>query len=232
MKIEPHEEEELLLLAGDLLICEGGEPGRCAIWRDSETEMFFQKALHRLRPFPEALPEYLAINLNLDARTGVLDQYFTGATIKHLTGRSLARYPIPLPPVEEQQRIVAKVDELMALCDKLESQERNKNSVAEAFSQAAVTATTGSAEEPKLMKAPQIELVTRLELDATRNRLPGIGELLASLLAEHEGALTAKALWQRSGLAIDAFYQQLKTEMAAGWILEPEPAQMREVASD
>lgn len=145
MKIEPQEEDELLLLAGDLLICEGGEPGRCAIWRDSDSEMFFQKALHRLRPFPEALPEYLAINLNLDARTGVLEQYFTGATIKHLTGRSLARYPIPLPPVEEQQRIVAKVDDLMTLCDKLEERQRSRNRIAEAFSRAAVAATTGTA---------------------------------------------------------------------------------------
>ena len=76
------------------------------------------------------------------------------------------------------------------------------------------------------MKAPKTELVTRLEVDQSRNRQPGIDEPLARLLTEHEGALTAKALWQRSGLAIDAFYQQLKTEMAAGWILEPEPARL------
>ncbi|EEY43694.1 restriction endonuclease subunit S [Vibrio mimicus] len=44
MKIEDAEKEEFLVLPGDLLICEGGEPGRCAIWKDDSTEMYFQKA--------------------------------------------------------------------------------------------------------------------------------------------------------------------------------------------
>jgi len=120
MRIEEREEEELCLRYGDLLICEGGEPGRCAIWRNEVSEMYFQKALHRLRPCSSVMPEFLALNLQIDCSNQVLSRYFTGATIKHLTGRSLASYPIPLPPLAEQRRIVAKVDELMALVDALE----------------------------------------------------------------------------------------------------------------
>jgi type I restriction enzyme S subunit len=85
-------------------------------------EMYFQKALHRVRPCSAILPEYLALNLQIDCRNDVLSGYFTGATIKHLTGRSLSQYPIPIPPLAEQHRIVAKVNELMALVDKLEAQ--------------------------------------------------------------------------------------------------------------
>jgi type I restriction enzyme S subunit len=122
MRVEEREQEELRLRHGDLLICEGGEPGRCAIWRDELPEMYFQKALHRVRPYDAILPEFLALNLQIDCQNEVLAGYYTGATIKHLTGRSLSEYPIPVPPLAEQRRIVAKVDQLMTLVDKLETQ--------------------------------------------------------------------------------------------------------------
>jgi type I restriction enzyme, S subunit len=122
MRVEEREEEELRLKNGDLLICEGGEPGRCAIWRDEVGEMYFQKAIHRVRPCHGVTSEYLALNLQIDCANGVLAGYFTGATIKHLTGRSLAAYPAPIPPLAEQRRIVAKVEQLMALVDALETQ--------------------------------------------------------------------------------------------------------------
>ena len=126
LRLESDELEEYRLLPGDLLICEGGEPGRCAIWRDPDREMYFQKAIHRVRPRKGILSEYLAICLQVDAQNGVLAKHFTGATIKHFTGRSLSEYSIPLPPLAEQKRIVAKVDELMALCDRLEAQQQER----------------------------------------------------------------------------------------------------------
>lgn len=80
------------------------------------------------------------------------------------------------------------------------------------------------------MKAPKTELVSRLQ---TKNT-PNANDLapLAKLITEHDGELSAKALWQRSGLKIDAFYQQLRTEMANGWIIEPEKAFMQEIEAD
>ena len=112
--LEERELEEFRLRPGDLLVCEGGEPGRCAIWRE-EREMYFQKALHRIRPLCGVLVEYLAICLETDAKTERLAEFFTGATIKHFAGQELNRYFFPLPPLPEQSRIVAKLDELLAL---------------------------------------------------------------------------------------------------------------------
>ena len=121
INLEPYELEEYRVRDGDLLICEGGEPGRCAIWRAERSEMYFQKALHRVRVFGGILPEHIANCLQADALCKRLDQFFTGATIKHFAGQELNRYFFALPPLAEQHRIVAKVDELMALCDQLKS---------------------------------------------------------------------------------------------------------------
>jgi len=138
LRLETEELDEYRLVPGDLLICEGGEPGRCAIWSDPTREMYFQKAIHRVRPRPGVLASYLAICLRVDSKNGVLEKLFTGATIKHLTGRSLREYPIPLPPLAEQKRIVAKVDELMALCDRLEAQQQEREAQHAALARASL----------------------------------------------------------------------------------------------
>ena len=97
---------------GDLLICEGGEPGRCAIWDGRLSGIMYQKALHRLRPANGISSDYIAYHLRHDASRRKLDDYFTGTTIKHFTGRALARYEMRLPPRQEQRRIVAKIESL------------------------------------------------------------------------------------------------------------------------
>jgi len=139
MRLTAVEQTEFRLKVGDILVCEGGEPGRCAIWNDEIREMYFQKAIHRIRPCSAILSEYIALNLRADSHNGRLATYFTGATIKHFTGRSLGQYTIPVPPLAEQKRIVAKVNALMALCDKQEFKLSQFREVAEKLVEAVVT---------------------------------------------------------------------------------------------
>jgi len=111
MPFEGTQIERYSVKMGDLVVCEGGEPGRCAIW-NSEEPVMFQKALHRVRSGGALTNSYLQRRLSLDVQIGKLDELYTGTTIKHLTGASLEKYSFPLPPLNEQKRIVTKIDTL------------------------------------------------------------------------------------------------------------------------
>ena len=131
MRFEPHEEERYSLLPGDLVVCEGGEPGRCAIWI-GPAGMKVQKALHRIRPKGTLDNYYLFYWFQQAAKAGLLEPYFTGTTIKHLTGKALAALEVPLPAIEVQR---AMVDVLKQLDDRI-TLLRETNATHEAIAQA------------------------------------------------------------------------------------------------
>lgn len=103
MKFEAHEHTRYGLKKGDLIICEGGEPGRCAIWEDEISNMKIQKALHRVRTLSGLDSEYLYYWFLFSTRAGHIEPFFTGTTIKHLTGKALKEIPIRIPPLTYQQ---------------------------------------------------------------------------------------------------------------------------------
>jgi type I restriction enzyme, S subunit len=96
---------------GDLLVCEGGEVGRAAIWRGQIERVGYQKALHRVRPMAGIEPEFLLYLFMRLAQTNALEPFVTGSTIKHLPQEDLRELPVPLPPLDEQRRIVAAIEE-------------------------------------------------------------------------------------------------------------------------
>jgi type I restriction enzyme S subunit len=121
MRATIEEKGELAIKDGDLLVCEGGEPGRCAVWNLGKTDLIFQKAIHRIRPSEKLSSKWIAFNMKNDADSGHLNDYFTGTTIKHLTGKSLAKYEISLPSLPEQHEIVRRVEALFKKADEIEA---------------------------------------------------------------------------------------------------------------
>ena len=118
-KFEDAESEKYLLRKGDLLICEGGEVGRSAIW-DSDAEMYYQNALHRVRFYNDIVPKFYKYLLECYKGMGIIDRYSKGVTIKHLVQNALYAMWLPLPPLAEQKRIVAKIEELLPYIDRYE----------------------------------------------------------------------------------------------------------------
>ena len=105
MRFESHERVRYGLQSGDIVMCEGGEPGRCALWKDEQPGMMIQKALHRIRARDGLDNRFLYYSLLLRARTGAFASLFTGATIKHLPSRNLSKIEVILPPPPIQARI-------------------------------------------------------------------------------------------------------------------------------
>ena len=110
MRFLPEEAEKYTAVKGDVLICEGGYPGRAAIWEQDEP-IYFQKALHRVRFHEPGRNKWFLYHLLAKDLDGTLKSHFNGAGIQHFTGEALARFEVPLPSLAEQQRIVSLLDE-------------------------------------------------------------------------------------------------------------------------
>lgn len=212
---------------GDLMITEGGDwdkVGRTAIWRGD-----LQNCIHQNHVFKARVPSKLLlkewVELVFNSRAG--RDYFAGASkqttnLASINMTQLRSFPMPIPPLDEQQRILELLDALMKLCSEWRSHLERKRKLGLLLVEASIATLTGIAiqqEGEGPVKAPETELIAPLRL----GKAPEIKEQapLATLLARHNGEMSARDLWQRFGGEIDAFYAQLKTEVAHGWIEDP-----------
>ena len=233
IEVPIHQIEKYRVESGDLLIAEGGDwdkVGRTAIWAGEIPDCLHQNHIFKARvPSPLLLNEWVELVLNSE----IGRDYFAGASkqttnLASINMTQLRSFPLPIPPIAEQIAILQRVNHLLSICQKLEQQRLESHDVAGMLASAAISSITGiQIEEKEKMKVPKTELVSTLRVGvspANSERAP-----LAAILIRNNGEIPAKILWQASGLEIDAFYQQLKTEMAKGWIVQPEVAYMREV---
>ena len=130
------------LQGGDLLVCEGGEIGRAAIWDGRIPECYYQKALHRLRP-TRNYDVYLMMSLlQLWASTGYLANYVTQTSIAHLPKDKLEIVPLPVPPPAEQRAIAEALSAVDGLLGALEVLIAKKRAVKQAAMQQLLTGKT------------------------------------------------------------------------------------------
>ncbi len=117
MDFTDNERVKYQLRPGDLLICEGGEVGRAAMWTQPSVEMCFQKALHRVRARPGIEARWIEYFMRWSAQTGRFEEHAQGSTIAHLPQRDLRALMVPIPPTKEQRRIVAAIEEYLSRLD-------------------------------------------------------------------------------------------------------------------
>ena len=115
------------------MVCEGGEPGRAAVWDGRLPDLKFQKAIHRVRFKVPYEPKLLVLHLENLAGTTQFEMLFTGGGIKHLTRETFAKLFVPLIPLPEQQRIadcLTSLDDLIAAqTQKLEALKTHKKAL-------------------------------------------------------------------------------------------------------
>ena len=117
MPFRDHELGRYAVKPGDVMVCEGGEPGRAAVWTRHDEGIKYQKALHRVRVGAGLLPNWLVYQLHLDASNGRLAKQFTGTTIGHLPREAIVEYRLRLAPLPEQHRIVEAIESYFTRLD-------------------------------------------------------------------------------------------------------------------
>lgn len=132
MDFNEREEEKFRLRNGDLLICEGGEVGRAALWNGSVTECYYQKALHRLRPKTDQISNEFMVHWMMFAflLTNTYGMTGTRTTIAHLPEIKLKPLLVPIPSPSEQTEIVIALE---TADRKIEKHQRKHNSLQDLF---------------------------------------------------------------------------------------------------
>jgi type I restriction enzyme S subunit len=216
---------------GDIFFTREAPMGEAAIVPEGEKVCLGQRSM-LIRLFPELFSNrFLLYVIQSPSFQSRMVDAAIGMTVKHLRVGGVEDLVVPVPPKAEQDQIVLIVDQLFRSCDYYAKQLTRKLKIATNLASSAIVGITGvttEQEEDEPVKVPQTELIAPLLLGKT----PETSDLapLATILARNNGGMRANDLCQQyCGMEqIDAFYAQLKTEVAHGWILEPGVAEMRE----
>lgn len=128
LKIMPFTDSEIekcTVKKGDLLVCEGGDIGRAAIWQ-FENEIRIQNHLHKLRPYDRIYTKFYYYIMYLYKANGRING--NGIGLQGLSSNALHNIIVPVPPVEEQKRIVDSIDSVLSLIEQIESHKQNLSS--------------------------------------------------------------------------------------------------------
>ena len=226
MELADEDRARFAVQPGDLLVCEGGEIGRAAIWHGRTEYLAFQKALHRIRSRGNLDMSYLCYLLELYGGDGTLERFATGSTIAHLPQQKLRALPVPFPALDEQRRIVDILEDhlsrLDAATELLESADRRVSG----WSRSVVDASLWDDQYPQIRVADLLAVSMRNghSARAVRDGAAGIRTLTLTAVTRNEFTdeftkVTSadpdrvKSLWLRSG---DVLVQRANTPELVG----------------
>lgn len=209
---------------GDLLFTTEAPLGNVAVI-DIVEEFALAQRVICFQLHDKSISNFLKIALMSNKIQQRLVSAATGMTATGIKASKLKEILIPIPPIQEQLRIVAKVDELTMLCEELKFRIINAKRLQKKIADVFVAASTGTSNVSKKYSPPNAEtmkITTTLEVNSQVNT--SIVEPLAKIIVSLGGAADAKEVWKKSNLDLPEFYKQLKIEIESGFIRRPESA--------
>jgi type I restriction enzyme, S subunit len=202
MDFAPRERDRYSVRPGDLLVCEGGEVGRTAIWPGEIAECFYQKALHRVRPRAEReTPRFFYYLMYMVAKRGVFAGSGNQNTIDHLTAIQLKHYRFPFAPAAEQRAIAAFLDRETARINALVAKKERLIKLLQEQRASLITSAVTKGLDPNVpMKDSGIEWLGEIPAHWKLKRLRHVGEAIIGLtyqpddvVGPEEGILVLRA---------------------------------------
>jgi type I restriction enzyme S subunit len=222
-------DSEFVFESGDLIIPmteqAAGLLGSAAFVPRDQNKYLHNQRLGKLSPFSEfTTSEFIYLFFNSSFLREELARTCTGMKVRHTSPDRILSVLIPVIPPEEQVRIVAKVDKLIALCDSLKERlnqaQTTQLDLAESIVSKAVGREIANSEIEVEIKTMKITTALTIS-DHYINQDDGI---LAALIKNEGGEADAKVIWNKSSFDLPSFYKQLKKEIKAGYINPPAKA--------
>ena len=175
MGFKNYELEKYRLKPNDLLVCEGGEAGRCAIYTADPGKYMYQKALHRVRVIGDIVkPRFIQFSLQYYVSSKVVVPKPSETTIQHLPLEKMQILPFPLPPLAEQQQIVAEVERHLSVIEQAEvAIETSLKRIERARQSILVQAFSGRLVPQDPHDEPASVLLERIQQERTRRVVEG-----------------------------------------------------------
>jgi type I restriction enzyme S subunit len=222
-------DSEFVFESGDLIIPmteqAAGLLGSAAFVPKDQNKYLHNQRLGKLSPYSNLTTlEFIYLFFNSSFLRSELARTCTGMKVRHTSPDRILTVLIPVMPPKEQIRIVAKVDELMTLCEQLKARLSDAQTTQLHLADAVVSNALGQQviNSEKKVEIKTMKITTTLtNCDQYTNQDDGI---LAALIKNEDGEADAKAIWNKSGLDLPSFYKQLKKEINIGYINPPAQA--------
>ena len=217
-KLRDDELPKYRLHKGDLLICEGGDYGRCCVW-DRDEEMYYQNALHRIRFYCGLFPIFYKFVFELYRNIGYI--VGQGQTIKHFTYESMKSIVFPVPSISEQKRIVELLKEVLYLVKRYDKRQDALNYLNERINVKLQKSILQEAIQGKLV--PQIAeegTAEKLlaEIRKEKERLVKEGKLKKSVLSDsviYKG--DDNKYWEKKGTTCECIDEDIPFDIPKSW---------------